>query len=120
MLGQARRLVTLGATEGAAALLDEGSLIFQDGQSLLEPGNFCLAASLPVLASLWLGNALVLNFLEVLVDCSELGLDVFLVRSQFGVGLVQAGCLLGLVLDVLLLSGLLDFVLLGLLFIGVL
>merc|ERR1719456_1830333 len=99
MLGQARRLVTLGATEGAAALLDEGSLVLQDSQSLLEPGNFCLAASLPVLVGLWLGNALVLNFLEVLVDCGELGLNILLVGGQFGVGLVQASCLLGLVLD---------------------
>merc|ERR1719230_1794241 len=119
-VGSSPHLVTLGATEGAAALLDEGSLILQDGQSLLEPGNFCLAASLPVLVGLRLGNALVLNLLEVLVDCSELGLNVLLVGGQFGVGLLQASCLLGLVLDVLLLSGLLDLVFLGLLFVGVL
>merc|ERR1719230_965886 len=119
-VGSSPHLVTLGATEGAAALLDEGSLILQDGQSLLEPGNFCLAASLPVLVSLWLGNALVLDLLEVLVDRGELGLHVLLVGGQFGIGLVQASCLLGLVLDVLLLSGLLDLVLLGLLVICVL
>merc|ERR1719230_770641 len=100
-------LVTLGATEGAAALLDEGSLIFQDGQCVLEPGNLSLAASLPVFVGLWLGDALVLNLLEVLVDCGELSLNVLLVGGQFSIGLVQACCLLGLVLDVLLLGCLL-------------
>ena len=38
----------------------------------LESGNFCLTTSHPVLVGLWLGNALVLNLLEVLGNCGKL------------------------------------------------
>ena len=44
----------------------------------------------PVLVGLWLGNALVLNLLEVLGNCGKLDLNILLVGSEFSVGLVQA------------------------------
>merc|ERR1719183_148021 len=101
--------------EVLGALLDEGSLVLENCQCLLEPVDLGLASCLALSVCLCLGNALLLNLGEVFVHGSQLGLDVSLIGSELCVGLVEAVGLLGLVLDVLLLGGLLNLVLLGLL-----
>ena len=78
-----------------------------------------LATSLPTTINLTRGDALVLEFCGVLVDCKGHDLKGLLVRCEGGVGLVQTGCVLG-VFEVLLLSGALSLVLLGLLLVGTL
>merc|ERR1719329_2041855 len=95
-------------------------LLVEDLESLLEASNLGFTAGLSLFVGLWLGNALLLNLLEVLQDCRELGLNTLLVGAELGDGLVEAGGLLGLVLDICLLGGLLNLVLLGLLIVSLL
>merc|ERR1719174_861216 len=100
--------------------LEERSLVLKDFQTLLETVNLSLTASLPLSVRLCLGNAFLLNLTKIFIDSSQLCLDIALVASQFGIGLVETSSLLGLVFDILLLGGLLNLVLLALSVIGLL
>ena len=71
----------------AGLVLHESSIRLQKNQSILESSNFCLTTSRPVLVDLWLGNALVLNLLEVLGNCGKLDLNVLLAAMEFSVGI---------------------------------
>merc|ERR1719503_227343 len=103
--------MALGTTQDTdRLLLDEGSFTLEHRECLFEASDFSLSACFAVLICLRLGNALILNFLEVLVHGRQLHFNILLVRGEFSIGLVQSSCLLGLVLDVLLLGDLLDFV----------
>merc|ERR1719375_2829755 len=97
--------VPLGTTEDTVGCLQEGSFVVEDGLSLLESCNLSLTAGSALLVGLWLGNALILNLLQVLHDCSKLSLHAILVRGELSNCLVRgelsnclvkASCLLGL------------------------
>merc|ERR1719171_1236892 len=87
----------------AAALLEEGSLTFQDREGGLEASDLCLAAPLPLFVGLRLGHAAVLQLCVVLLHSAELRLCRVAVCGLRGDVLVQRLGLLPLVLGILLL-----------------
>merc|ERR1719199_123539 len=91
-----------------AALLQECSFALENRQSILQACDLCLSPLLPLLISLGLGNALILNLLIVLEHCIKLGLNAVTITSELCNSFVESGELLRLVLDILLLRGLGD------------
>merc|ERR1719281_916433 len=90
----------------AGPALHEGRLLLEDPERLLEPRDLCLAAGLPLLVRLRLGDAPVLELLVVVQDGAEFSVRRLPVGSHLGDGLVQRGELLRLVLHILLLHSL--------------
>merc|ERR1719229_77990 len=73
------------ASEDAASLsLNEGSFIFEDGQSLFQSADFRLTPSLALCVSLWLSNAPVLDFAVILENSAELCIGSLTVRRILG------------------------------------
>merc|ERR1740121_1084289 len=70
----------VSAQSSFLSTLDESRLVFQDGESLLQPGNLSFPARLSLLVCLWLGNAPVLDFAIVVHYCAELGVCGLAVR----------------------------------------
>merc|ERR1719409_1050414 len=79
----------------------------ENAEGLLEPGNLILAALLPLLVGHRLHSAARLHLGEVLEHRVQLGLLAGTVFLEVRDALLEAGLLLELVLDVLLLHGLL-------------
>merc|ERR1719158_1283592 len=87
--------------------LDKCSLVLQDFECLLKAVDLSLAAGLALCVGLNLIGALLVERLQVLVDCGELVLDSRSLRSQFANLLIEIRERLGLVLHIRLLGGLL-------------
>mmetsp|Transcript_29080 Transcript_29080/g.90647 ORF Transcript_29080/g.90647 Transcript_29080/m.90647 type:complete len:228 (-) Transcript_29080:512-1195(-) len=108
-------MVRPAAPEGPPRLLlDQGSLAIQGGERLLQACDLRLAARLPLLVGLRLCHAFFVQCLEGLEHSIKLLLHCGAVGGGLCNCLVQARCLLALVLQILILGGLLDFVLLRL------
>merc|ERR1719356_2131645 len=93
-----------------AALDEDCGLVLEDLESLLEARELRLAAALPLLVGLRLGDAHLLDLRQRLQDGIELRSDTRAVRAQLRRSLVEVRRLLGLVLHVLLLRVLVDLV----------
>merc|ERR1719150_3555986 len=100
------------ALVASLASLGQGSLIFQDGESLLQTINLCSTSTLALLVRLWLGDASILDLAVVLQDGAQLGVFRLSVSRELGDTLVKTLELLRRVFDVLFFGSTGHFVLL--------
>merc|ERR1719453_263494 len=106
--------VTAGTTQSVLdRLLDEGGLILEDLQSLLEACNLSLALCLPLSIWLCLGNTHLLELVQSRCHRSKLILHTRQIGGELSHSLVKACGLLGLVLHILLLLHVGNFILLA-------
>merc|ERR1719152_474539 len=99
-------LMLAHATEGGS--LHKCRLTLKDIQSFLETVDLGLTAGLALCIALDLVSALLVQGSQVIIHCIKFGLDTFDVSAQLCGLLVQASCLLGFVLHILLLCGFLN------------
>merc|ERR1719265_1075095 len=109
----------VAAAAAALAALHEGGLVLEDGQGILEASDLRLSTTLALLVSLRLGNAAVLKLGVVLHNSGEFRILGVAVGGKLRNLLVQAGELLRLVLNILLVHCLLELVLLHVLVMGI-
>merc|ERR1740115_677057 len=89
------------AAQRALAALHEGSLILEDGQSLLETCDLGCTACLALFVRLRLGNATLLELAIIVQNCGELRAGCVPITTELTDALIQALVLLGFIFGVL-------------------